>query len=625
MPTTGYTSTTSVAPGGRVDFHLSATPPGPVRLVVQRFDTAGGSIDVTVPVATHAAPPPTTIAHSWPVAHSLVVPADWPTGLYVLKARGPGDAALVDVTDFVVRPSSPGATSRVLLATDFITPQAYNSAGGRSLYAPTRVSKVSFNRPTPPDLDGSRRIIPWLRVNGFTVEHASLVDLHTMPALLANYDCLLFVHHAEYWSREMRDQVERFIRNGGNVVSLSGNTCYRQVRFENANRTLVGFKDAAADPATDLSTTSVAFAQPPVNRPPNAMLGVGWTYGAWGGSAAEYRVHFPGHWTMAGASLTDGCTPKFMSYETDAAPFVIEAEGHPRVTADEGTPLSTVVLASADLGRWDGKPGMATATLFVRGGMVFAAGTTEWVLNLDDGAIGPITRNVLTRLRARRTFDWEAIGHANHVVAMTALEGRLYAATSDNNLWQRHPVLADARWRDIGHANDITAMAADRGTLFVIRSDNSLNWREPVDREVVWTRCGSGPPGGTRALSAAGGVLYAVAGDGLLYYRPATRAAVAVTESEPEWKRGGGPPAATHIVAMTSYNGILLAATSTNRLVRTGFDFVRESTAWVDLLHCNGARGLAVVDNMLFVATTGNRLWWLDLHHPALDALSRER
>jgi hypothetical protein len=144
---------------------------------------------------------------------------------------------------------------------------------------------VSFDRPTPPDRDGSRRIIPWLRTNGFVVEHASLVDLHTMTALLDPYDCLLFVHHAEYWSLQMRDRVERFIRNGGNVVSLSGNTCYRQVRFERGTRTLVGFKNAAADPAADRATTSVAFAQPPVNRPPNAMLGVGWTYGAWGGGS----------------------------------------------------------------------------------------------------------------------------------------------------------------------------------------------------------------------------------------------------------------------------------------------------------------------------------------------------
>jgi hypothetical protein len=320
---------------------------------------------------------------------------------------------------------------------------------------------------------------------------------------------------------------------------------------------------------------------------------------------------------MAGAALTDGRTAAFMSYETDATGFVLEDEGYPRVTGEEDTPLSTVVLASADLGHWTGKPGMATATLYVRGGAVFSAGTTEWVRMLGDPAIGPITRNVVTRLRTRRAFAWEAVGHANNVVALTALEGKLYCATSDNRLWQRHPVLADAQWRSIGHANGVTALAADRGTLFAVTVDNGLHWRAPLDRDVVWTRIGTGPTGGTRGLAALGGVLYAVANDGLLYYRAATRGAAS-------WLPAGGPPAATSITAMTSYNGVLFAGTSTGRLLRTSFDFVRESVAWVDVAPCSGARGLAVVENMLFAATAENRLLWIDLHHSALDTLSRE-
>jgi hypothetical protein len=35
----------------------------------------------------------------------------------------------------------------------------------------------------------------------------------------------------------------------------------------------------------------------------------------------------------------------------------------------------------------------------------------------------------------------------------------LFAATSNNRLWVRDPVLAEVDWRDIGHANDVVAMA----------------------------------------------------------------------------------------------------------------------------------------------------------------------
>jgi hypothetical protein len=43
---------------------------------------------------------------------------------------------------------------------------------------------------------------------------------------------------------------------------------------------------------------------------------------------------------------------------------------------------------------------------------------------------------------------------------MTALDGLLWAATNDNRLHARPPVLADANWTDVGHANGVVAMTA---------------------------------------------------------------------------------------------------------------------------------------------------------------------
>lgn len=590
------------------------------------FERLGsGSMPETADITVANRPEPANawLGFGWPSAYTFTVPATWPSGVYVMSARGPGDPAPGRVLDFVVRAASPGSTSRILLAADVVTPNAYNNTGGKSLYdfnssSGIRAAMVSFDRPREV-IAGHSTMIRWLSANGYAVEHASLVDLHTISTLLDAYDCLIFGPHTEYWSWEMRDQVERFVRSGGNVMSLSGNTCYRQVRFENATRTLVGFKNAKSDPGTDLSRQSIAFAQPPVNRPPNSMLGVGWTYGAFGGPPTAYTVHFPSHWTLAGVPLGPASsTAPFMTYETDATNFVLEPEGYPRVTGEEGTPLSTVVLASADLGSWSGKPGLATATIFARHGMVFAAGTTEWVDQMDsDAAIAQITRNVLARFRTRRPFDWELIGHANNVTAMTSLENKLYVTTSADRLWRRFPVLADIVWTDIGHANSVTSLAGDRGALFAVTSDNRLWWRAPLETDVDWTAIGTGPAGGARALCATGNVLYAVGMDGRLMCRGAARAASS-------WTHVASMPANTTVTAMASYNGVLFATTSTNRLLRTGFDFVQESRAWIDIHHCNSACGLAVVDGMLFAATNENRLWWIDLRHAALDNLSAE-
>ena len=606
----------STVPSGRVDFHLRSDARG-TRTFTLTIERVGEGVPLyTAPgvvVGNHRIPADLAGPRSWPpvaLTPAFRVPRSWPSGLYLLRANGEA------VLDFVVRARVPGHTSSVLLCVDHITPQTYLHAGESSggMYSRARATQVSFDRPLAPISADPKfsQLIPWLLANGFAVEYASTIDLHARTNLLAPYACLLFGPHVEYWSRQMRDAVEGFVASGGNVVSLSGNTAYRQVRFADS-RTLICYKNARADPHTVLSETTVAFAQPPVHRPPNTMLGVGWTYGAFGNSPQAYTVHFPEHWVFAG--LTNPM-PAFMHYETDAAPFVMEEEGYPRVATTEGNPLSTTVLASAEMHDWV-KPGLATMTLTVRGGAVFSASSTDWLQYLPNAAITTITRNVLNRLRTRLPLGWMEVGHANNITAMTAWENILYAADTANVLWSRHPVLADARWRRIGHANEVTAMAADRGALFAVSRGNHLWWRLPRDADCDWTHIGSGPPRGTRALCASGGTLYAVATDGRLYSRPATRT------SSHEWRLArsnvGGVPATTAITALASYNGVLYAATRTNRLLRTGFDFVEESLHWVDLHACPGARALAAVDGMLFMAGSDHRLRWLDLHHRDLD------
>ncbi|MCD2197678.1 hypothetical protein LQ327_30330 [Actinomycetospora endophytica] len=59
---------------------------------------------------------------------------------------------------------------------------------------------------------------------------------------------------------------------------------------------------------------------------------------------------------------------------------------------------------------------------------------------------------------------------------MAALDGSLFAATSDNVLWRRTADAVNINWDRIGSANDVRAMAALDGSLFAATSDNVL-WR----------------------------------------------------------------------------------------------------------------------------------------------------
>lgn len=506
MSVLGYPSTASVVPGGSIDFHLSSDVPGITNLVVERVGTTAFSDTISPNLAT----PATSAINAWegfgwPVAVSFPVPSVWPSGLYRLRF---GTTA---VLWFVVRPAVPGATSKVLLHIPFLTYAAYNDAGGKSLYGfnsggeANRASKVSFDRPFyngyGPQTNGAEeKLIRWLENEGIPVECCSSDDLHSNSTLLAAYDCLVLAGHDEYWTKPMRDQTERFVANGGNMVVLSGNTCYRAVRLEQGNRQVVFYKYAGSDPSPANDETTVAWAEPPVNRPQNSLLGVGFTEGAFGGTLTAYAIRFPTHWIFAGVSAA--ATSAFMTYETDAAAYVDEPEGYPRVTGEEGTPLAFTVLASADLSSWSGKPGRATMGMYSRNGTVFNAATTDWMNVLGtDSVVTQVTHNVFGRLKQRVPWDWEHVGHANSGCALASLDGKLFIATTGNRLWRRYPIGADVVWRDIGHANNVVTMAGIGDTLFCVTSNNQLWWRPPLRLTRTGHRSAPGPAEGRRHLA----------------------------------------------------------------------------------------------------------------------------
>jgi hypothetical protein len=615
MAVTGYASTTSIAPGNSIGFHLSSDTPGPASLTVERVGTTVVSTAISANLSMLALPAANAWeGFGWPVAATLSVPSNWPSGLYRLRE------GTDDVLSFVVRPGAPGSAAKVLLHIPFLTHAAYNPAGGKSLYgfnsSPSgeegdRASRVSFDRPFAYGAPGTgleASLIRWLESEGIAVEYCSSVDLHDNPNLLASYDCLVLPGHDEYWTKPMRDQAERFVAGGGNMIVLSGNTCYRAVRLEQGSRFVVFYKYAGSDPSPNTEEVTVAWAEPPVNRPQNTLLGVGFTEGAFGGPLTAYSVRFPSHWVFAGVA-NPTATSTFMHYETDAAAYVDEPEGYPRVTGEEDTPLAFTVLASADLRAWGGKPGRATMGIYSRNGTVFNAATTDWLEALGlDPVVTQVTRNVVARLKQPVAWDWEHIGHANHGCALASLDGKLYITTREHRLWRRYPVGADVVWRDIGHANDVVAMAGSGDTLFCVTSDNRLWWRPPVEHDTDWTQIGTGPGGGTKAFAAAGGMLYAADANGAMWRAPAARSAPAWT-SMTTFFTGDST-----VNAMTSYSDILLASTTDNRLLRSNRDWINESSGWERLHHCNFSVGLAVVEWMLFVATSEDRIWRIDLY-----------
>ena len=177
----------------------------------------------------------------------------------------------------------------------------------------------------------------------------SSIDLNANPGLLGPYACMVIGGHDEYWTRAMREHTQRFVGNGGNLIVLSGNTAYRAVRLEDNNTRVVFHKYPSGDPNPKNEDATVAWADPPLCNPPNVLFGAGWTHGAFGATngSAFYTLRFPSHWVFAGVAPTRQ-TSAFMSYETDAAAYIDEPEGYPRVTGEDGSPRIRDLASEVD-------------------------------------------------------------------------------------------------------------------------------------------------------------------------------------------------------------------------------------------------------------------------------------
>jgi hypothetical protein len=272
------------------------------------------------------------------------------------------------------------------------------------------------------------------------MEFCTSIDLHTDPNLVNNYKLVLSIGHDEYWSWEMRDTIENFVRDfNGNAAFFSGNVSWWQVRFEgdsegNPNRTLVCYKefdeDHNANPDVPLDHITINWIEKVINRPENLMTGASYYYGNayWASYSSQtaYKVKLQKHWLFKNTGLVNDDTfgsSLFDYFETDAADFADLDRKFPISTGklahdsdDFTAPKDLVILASADLtylgdesfaqqslGYWSGPnfhSGRATMGIYRKrnGGFVFHCGNYNWAYNGLSGSwnqFSEITKNIL--------------------------------------------------------------------------------------------------------------------------------------------------------------------------------------------------------------------------------------
>lgn len=71
----------------------------------------------------------------------------------------------------------------------------------------------------------------WLEKAGYDFDVATDLDLHRDPQLLSGYQTVIINGHSEYWSLPGYFGVEKYLKRGGNLIVLSGNSLLWRVSF----------------------------------------------------------------------------------------------------------------------------------------------------------------------------------------------------------------------------------------------------------------------------------------------------------------------------------------------------------------------------------------------------------
>ncbi len=450
----GYASLTSVDRGSQIELFVNTKDPT-YTIEIFRMGWYGGkgARQVTPTITRKGIEQPAPIVDratgliecDWLQPYVLQIPenpqdsTEWTSGVYLAKLTG-SETGKQSYINFVVRDDK--RSSDILFQTSVTTYQAYNNWGGMSLYRwnskGKQATKVSFNRPyaaspNPAAAYGvgagefltnfqpQRRtsnagweynMVRWLERSGYDVSYCTDIDTHENHRVVREGKRILSMHkaffsvgHDEYWSWQMRHNVEVAKDKGLSLGFFSANTCYWQIRFEpskvtkDINRTIVSYKESAAlDPFTRDSNLdndyliTTRWRNQPLNRPEDALIGV--MYETFQVNADIIINQNAPQWAIANTQLKPNnlqASQKELHTQhsqENQLPQKIKLKGLLGYEVDRmfgNAPANTVVIAHSPY-TYKGNTRYADMTVYQAesGATVFATGSMQWSWGLDD-------------------------------------------------------------------------------------------------------------------------------------------------------------------------------------------------------------------------------------------------
>lgn len=281
--TDGYTDKVSYVPGETIHFYTRSNNNNPNSIISNITNLNDSNIvgNVNFIANTQANINPYNISqeyykngYEYSETGSWTIPLNMNSGVYKIDA-------IKDII-FIVKKDTILTSADVVIVNPTNTTYAYCFAGGKNLYYGNYISDnandssnlsvssnngaqiVSMKRPIRVSLESESGdgFIKWTQnANQFgnsSVSYISDVDMDNYNEI-NNSKLLILIGHSEYWSREARINLDQFVENGGNVLIMSGNSIWWQVRYNlqsnlpynNAEKQIICYKDEIIDPESN--------------------------------------------------------------------------------------------------------------------------------------------------------------------------------------------------------------------------------------------------------------------------------------------------------------------------------------------------------------------------------------
>jgi hypothetical protein len=267
---------------------------------------------------------------------TYLIPKSLPSGIYSIERK------IFVIVKKVDRQSD------IIVVYPTNSEEAYNNSGGKSMYPNYSIggaaTTVSFQRPLSAFAIDSVRLwstafLKWIQkknLNNYSVRYIADADLEDYNEV-RNSKTLIVIGHSEYWSRNSRLSLDRFVNTGNHAIILSGNSMWWQVRYNEDKTKMICYKEQN-DPIDNPLLKTINWGNKNLKYQPLHSIGADFAnsgYGLKNGNGwSGYKISVSNSPIFEGTGLEKGDVLSCPTYEMDGTVIKGFNFGYPIVNND---------------------------------------------------------------------------------------------------------------------------------------------------------------------------------------------------------------------------------------------------------------------------------------------------